>query len=139
MQSSLLVSKFWDASVNKALKTIDQQVTEEEVRSLKHKEDYVSWLENGGGRVERTWAQSLACVSHDQRSSRKQESQSYNCKELTLANSVEAWKWIISWSSKWNLDFSFVILWAENPDFLPIQLWGNKRVTFKFTKFEMIY
>lgn len=41
MQSSLLVSKFWDASINKALKTTGQQVTEEEVRSLKHEEDYV--------------------------------------------------------------------------------------------------
>ena len=41
MHSSLLVSESGDASINKALKTTDQQLTEEEVRSLKHEEEYV--------------------------------------------------------------------------------------------------
>lgn len=64
MQTSLLVSKFGDASINKALKTIDQKVTEEEVRSLRHEEDYVflDWKMEGARGKDLSTASSTSCV-----------------------------------------------------------------------------
>ena len=64
MQTSLLVSKFGDASINKALKTIDQKVTEEEVRSLRHEEDYVfpDWKMEGARGKDLSIASSTSCV-----------------------------------------------------------------------------